>query len=100
MLEGKTFQKLAQSPKVEGIYPYNKDSVRVALKPEFDNDLDTSKVCKSAHEARMFVQGARKSEPLKEGYRWVVNLMSGKRIQESIDTPYTCSVASETYWSS
>lgn len=30
----------------------------------------------------------------------VRNLMSGKMVEERIDTPYTCSVASETYWAS
>lgn len=38
-------------------------------------------------------------EEPKEGYRWVQNLMSGKWIQEPKDTPWTCSVASESYWS-
>ena len=36
----------------------------------------------------------------KDGYKWVQNLMSGTWIQESKDTPYTCSVASESYWCS
>lgn len=30
----------------------------------------------------------------------VKNLMSGKEVEESITTPHSCSVASETYWSS
>lgn len=46
-----------------------------------------------------------KSEPKpteepKEGYKWVQNIMSGKWIQEQVDTPWTCSVQSESYWSS
>jgi hypothetical protein len=32
--------------------------------------------------------------------RSVTNLMSGKQVWESMDTPYSCSVGSETYWSS
>lgn len=32
--------------------------------------------------------------------REVINLMTGKPVQEPADTPWTCSVASETYWSS
>lgn len=29
----------------------------------------------------------------------VKNLMTGKMVEESINTPYSCSVASEAYWS-
>jgi hypothetical protein len=39
-------------------------------------------------------------QPAREGYRWVQNLMSGKYVEEAIDTPYFCSVGSESYWSS
>jgi hypothetical protein len=39
------------------------------------------------------------TEKPQEGYRWVKNLLSGKWIQERIDTPWSCSVASESYWS-
>lgn len=30
----------------------------------------------------------------------IINIMSGKEVQESITTPWSCSVASETYWCS
>jgi len=29
----------------------------------------------------------------------VRNLMTGKMVEESVNTPYTCSVASESFWS-
>lgn len=32
--------------------------------------------------------------------REVTNLMTGKRVMERADTPWSCSVASESYWSS
>lgn len=32
--------------------------------------------------------------------REVTNLMTGKKVMERADTPWSCSVASETYWSS
>lgn len=32
--------------------------------------------------------------------RPVVNLMTGKVVEENINTPYSCSVASESYWCS
>lgn len=46
-----------------------------------------------------YVNEAKPTEAPKEGYRWVQNLMSGKWIQELIDTPNYCSVGSESYWS-
>jgi hypothetical protein len=46
-----------------------------------------------------YKQEPKPQEQPKEGYRWVRNLMSGKWIQEAVDTPWTCSVASESYWS-
>ena len=30
----------------------------------------------------------------------VRNLMTGEMVEENVNTPYTCSVASETYWAS
>lgn len=33
-------------------------------------------------------------------YRTVTNLMTGELVKERLDTPFHCSVASETYWSS
>jgi hypothetical protein len=38
--------------------------------------------------------------PPREGYRWVMNIMSGKWIEEADGTPFFMSVGSETYWSS
>lgn len=35
-----------------------------------------------------------------EKKRKVKNLMSGQEVEESVNLPWTCSVASETYWSS
>ena len=35
-----------------------------------------------------------------EKTRTVINIMSGKEVQESVNTPYSCSVASEHYWQS
>lgn len=32
--------------------------------------------------------------------REVTNLMTGKKVMERADTPWSCSVASESYWSS
>lgn len=37
---------------------------------------------------------------LKSSYHQVRNLMTGQLVWESVDTPWSCSVASEAYWSS
>lgn len=39
------------------------------------------------------------SEPPKEGYKWVKNIMDGVWIQIPKDTPYCCDPSTETYWS-
>lgn len=36
---------------------------------------------------------------IRETYREVTNLITGKTTFERYDTPYACSVASEAYWS-
>lgn len=41
----------------------------------------------------------RPTEAPKQGYKWVQNLMTGQWVQERADKPYSCSVASEAYWS-
>ena len=40
------------------------------------------------------------TEPPKEGYEWVYNIMSDKWVQQEVGTPWACRVDSETYWSS
>ena len=39
-----------------------------------------------------------KEQP-KEGYEWVWNLMTEQWIQQPVDTPWSCRVDSETFWS-
>lgn len=34
-----------------------------------------------------------------EKYETVTNLMSGKQVRQSVNTPLSCDVSSETYWS-
>jgi hypothetical protein len=34
-----------------------------------------------------------------EKYETVTNLMSGKPVRQSVNTPLSCDVSSETYWS-
>lgn len=44
----------------------------------------------------MDVQAYSAQVPMRE----VTNLMTGKKVMERADTPWSCSVASESYWSS
>ena len=45
-------------------------------------------------------KGKKLSYELHDTYREVTNIMSGKVVKEHYLTPYSCSVGSETYWSS
>lgn len=55
----------------------------------------------SAHDTAKMVTGNddKLILELHETYRTVRNLMSGEEVEERYDTPYCCSVGSETYWS-
>lgn len=39
------------------------------------------------------------TQPAKEGYKWVKNIMDGVWIQIPKDTPFCCDPSTETYWS-
>jgi heme oxygenase len=45
-------------------------------------------------------KGAKLSYEVHESYREVRNAMSGKIVKEHYLTPWSCSVASESYWCS
>lgn len=45
-------------------------------------------------------RGNKLTYEVHETYREVRNIMSGKIVREHYLTPYSCSVGSETYWSS
>ena len=62
------------------------------LRTAVEND-DTTRV----NELSEAIEFGREPGPGKE---FVRNLMSQKLVEQSQDTPYTCSVASETYWCS
>jgi len=36
---------------------------------------------------------------ISKSYRMVENIMTGQQVKERADTPFVCSVSSETYWS-
>ena len=74
-----------------------KTGERLVLKRDYDTD-DRSTLEASVKETWPAAQGFRYE--IHETYRTVINLMSGQPVQERYDTPWSCSVASESYWSS
>jgi hypothetical protein len=59
--------------------------------------VNTFRTAKAAHQ---FIKSALKIPTPREGYKLVENALTGKLVEEPIDLPFTCSVASETYWCS
>jgi hypothetical protein len=59
-----------------------------------------TRICrkKNLEDAVLAVQGSEAYHLLIAGTREVVNLMSGETVRESVNTPWNCSVASESYW--
>ena len=74
-----------------------KTGERLVLKQDYDI-ADRTMLEASVKEIWPAAQGYRYE--IHETYRWVQNLMSGKPTRERYDTPWSCSVASESYWSS
>jgi hypothetical protein len=60
-----------------------------------------TRICrkKNIAENLLAVQDSTAYHMLIAGTREVVNLMSGETVRESVNTPWHCSVASESYWS-
>lgn len=50
-----------------------------------------------AHGVERHPDTGEKAQP---GFQWVRNVRFGGWQQEAVDTPYYCSVSSETYWCS
>jgi hypothetical protein len=74
-----------------------KSGERLVLKKDYDTTNRT-----------MLEQTVRETWPESKGYRTELhetfvsrtNLMTGQPVQERYDLPWSCSVASESYWSS
>ncbi len=60
-----------------------------------------TRICRKTNTAEnlLAVQDSQMYHMLIAGTREVVNLMSGETVRESVNTPWHCSVASESYWS-
>ena len=73
-----------------------KSGERLVLKKDHaDIDLQT---LRHLYLTTWFIKDGFRHE-FHETYREVQNLMSGNTIRERYDTPFACSVGSESYWS-
>ena len=59
-----------------------------------------TRICrkKNLEDAVLAVQDSTAYHLLIAGTREVCNLMTGEIVRESVNTPWNCSVASESYW--
>jgi hypothetical protein len=59
-----------------------------------------TRICrkKNLEDTVLAVQDSAAYHLLIAGTREVINLMSGEKVLESVNTPWHCSVASESYW--
>ena len=104
MKNGKVLAKLALDKRVKSLnLTSDNEQVSIALADGYYVPnaprcwVNTFRTAKAAHQ---FIKSARKIPVASEGNRIVQNMMTGILVEEAIDTPYACSVASETYWSS
>lgn len=60
-----------------------------------------TRICRKKNIAdnQLAVEDSKMYRALIAGTREVVNLMTGETVIESVNTPWHCSVASESYWS-
>jgi len=69
---------------------------RLVLKQDYNTD-NLSMLEHTVRQTWRAAQGFRFE--IHETYRTVLNLMTREPVQERYDTPWSCSVASESYWS-
>lgn len=86
------YKKLAEDKKVAGIAFIGGGIALVTLKDNFENEGKTSLHAWCFDAAKKFVDGAVEMET-------VINLMSGQPVRQRVDTPRSCDVSSELYWS-
>jgi hypothetical protein len=89
---------------------YNKETTKTIRAKAYGKEYYATEAAAKAFLTRMAKMGYRKEDFAVaeisdfraniEKYENVTNLMSGKPVRQSVNTPYYCSVASETYWSS
>lgn len=101
MKNGKVLAKLAQDKRVAQLnLTSDNEQVTIILADNFyvegARGRGTFRTAKGAHQ---FIKSAKPMPVAREGYEIVMNMMTGKPVEQAIGTPLCCNVASETYWS-
>lgn len=88
---------------------YNKETTVTMRAKAYGKEYYATEAAAKAFLTRMVKMGYRKEDFAVaeigyfreniEKYETVTNLMTGEPVRQSVNTPYYCSVASETYWS-
>jgi hypothetical protein len=88
---------------------YNKETTKTIRAKAYGKDYYATEAAAKAFLTRMVKMGYRKEDFAVaeigdfrtniEKYETVTNLMSGKQVRQSVNTPLSCDVSSETYWS-
>jgi hypothetical protein len=88
---------------------YNKETTKTIRAKAYGKEYYATEAAAKAFLTRMVKMGYRKEDFAVaeigdfraniEKYENVTNLMSGKQVSQSVNTPLSCDVSSETYWS-
>ena len=88
---------------------YNKETTKTIRAKAYGKEYYATEAAAKAFLTRMVKMGYRKEDFAVaeigdfraniEKYEHVTNLMSGKQVRQSVNTPLSCDVSSETYWS-
>ena len=88
---------------------YNKETTKTIRAKAYGKEYYATEAAAKAFLTRMVKMGYRKEDfsvaeignfrTNIEKYETVTNLMSGKPVRQSVNTPLSCDVSSETYWS-
>ena len=88
---------------------YNKETTKTIRAKAYGKEYYATEAAAKAFLTRMVKMGYRKEDFAVaelgdfrdniEKYETVTNLMSGKPVRQSVNTPLSCDVSSETYWS-
>ena len=88
---------------------YNKETTKTIRAKAYGKEYYATEAAAKAFLTRMVKMGYRKEDFAVaelgdfrtniEKYETVTNLMLGKQVRQSVNTPLSCDVSSETYWS-
>jgi hypothetical protein len=88
---------------------YNKETTKTIRAKAYGKEYYATEAAAKAFLTRMVKMGYRKEDFAVaelgdfrtniEKYETVTNLMSGKPVRQSVNTPLSCDVSSEIYWS-